>query len=265
MHRCWAYVSFSYCQVEVVLVCFWMKEERKELKSRIRTSGGWRNVRVMPARGLFTFQLCNIPPFSSTSTPSTLCFQNVLQYHIRITWPLLMTVATPKKHAVPLSIFQNKTEPLSTSLCKTFSWCAPVHLRQHAPVGNSHKPKLILLHLLRKRGKKTYLRPLNSFHIFNRTGYRVMLQIEKGCHGSEFWLSCPPHTDWPDLSFNFLFFKTWWASKMCRDNTEDMVKKEKKPGEHIKTTFVKENGLINTFRKNFIACHYSLLAGSNSY
>lgn len=73
MHRCWAYVLFSYCQVEVVLVCIWMREKRK---SRIKTWGGWRNVHVMPARRVFaSFQLCNIPPFASTSTPTTLGFQ----------------------------------------------------------------------------------------------------------------------------------------------------------------------------------------------
>ena len=52
--------------------------------------------------------------------------------------------------------------------------------------------------------------------------------------------------------------------KMCQENTGDMVKREKKSREQIKTTIVKQNGLINTFRKNFIACHYSLLACSNS-
>lgn len=111
----------------------------------MRTLGGLSYVHVMRTGGLLPLRLSNIPTFSST--PTFQCHQASVQYHIHITLSLILTTETPRENlqALPQS---PKTHPFSTLLRKTFSHCAALLLQQCTPAGNSHKPKLILLHLL---------------------------------------------------------------------------------------------------------------------
>lgn len=130
-----------------------------------------------------------------------------------------MTIAAPKKHPAPLSIFQNKNRISFHLLRKTFSWCTPVLLCQHAPVGISHtgKPKLILLHLLLERGKiHTYSKAPEPLLSYFPQKCRI---IKKKCRDCEICPPCP-------------------LQKIC---------------------------LNNTFRRNLISCHHSVIKWSNLY
>ena len=222
------HVSLSYFQKEEAPV--WFRENGKERWSRGwgHWVGGGMFLSCQP-EDFSLFQLCNIFHLLSLHRPPPPpphAIKTMLQYHIRITWPVLIDRSNTQKNTRSLLVFQNKTKPLCC--VKSFPWCAPVLLQQHAPVGNSHKPKLILLHLLLQRGKKhTYLRLLNPFfHISYSTAYRIILQIKKGVVAASLWLSRPLQTDWPSLSLNFLFLKTGGQHQLCWDNRKDVVERD---------------------------------------
>lgn len=223
----------------------------------MRAWSGWKNVHVIPARGLSSYAMfpffltpSSFPHYKTWS--NTTCTSHGLR-----SWPR----QHPGKHTAPRRFFQNRTEPLSTLPRNTFSWCDPTFRQQHVSAGNSHKPKLILLHLLLEEGKiHTWGLPSPSFIFhpqwpiewFYYFPFKSVALVSAGCHVLSRLTDVFCHSiSCPDGPAGF--------SRTCRVNTEEIESSERASGEYKKLFIWESYDSISTMilRENFLFPHVS--------